>query len=98
MMFSINAHSQIIYTDVYPDQTFNTNGNVYHLDLNNDGITDFNISKFYSITCFTYNCNKKRILSSIRISPLNGNAVAANTIGPLKMHKNEDVSSATSCD
>lgn len=38
--FLISAHAQIIYTDVIPDQTFNTNGSVYHLDLNNDSVID----------------------------------------------------------
>jgi hypothetical protein len=34
----------IIYTDISPDQTFDTIGSVYHLDLNNDGKTDFDIA------------------------------------------------------
>jgi len=44
MLFSAGANAQIVYTDVNPDVTINTNGGIYGLDLNNDGITDFNIT------------------------------------------------------
>lgn len=40
------AEAQIIYTDVIPDTTVQSDGGVYALDLNNDGITDFNIAIF----------------------------------------------------
>ena len=36
-----SADAQVVYTDVNPDQTFNTVGAVYNLDLNNDLTPDF---------------------------------------------------------
>ena len=35
------ADAQVVYTDISPDQTFNTDGASYDLDLNNDGTFDF---------------------------------------------------------
>ena len=46
IIFSIslrNANSQIVFTDVIPDDTVSTNGSYYLLDLNNDSIKDFKI-------------------------------------------------------
>jgi hypothetical protein len=40
---TIRSSAQIVYTDVNPDQTFADSGAVYHLDLNNDGVNDFDI-------------------------------------------------------
>jgi len=68
MLFSASANAQIIYTDVNPDVSINTNGGVYALDLNNDGITDFNIT--YATTMFAGQTNK-----FIRITPLGANKV-----------------------
>ncbi|MEO8146509.1 MAG: T9SS type A sorting domain-containing protein [Bacteroidia bacterium] len=44
ILFFISSNAQIVYTDVIPDQTFSTNNSVYHLDLNNDGTIDFDIT------------------------------------------------------
>ncbi|MFN0190351.1 MAG: T9SS type A sorting domain-containing protein [Bacteroidia bacterium] len=68
MMFSASANAQIVYTDVNPDVTINTNGGVYALDLNNDGITDFNIT--YSTAIFVGQTNRY-----INITPLGTNKV-----------------------
>ncbi len=68
MLFSASANAQIVYTDVNPDVTYNTNGGVYALDLNNDGITDFNIT----FTTSTINAGTNRY---IRITPLGANKV-----------------------
>ncbi len=36
-------YSQFVYNDIIPDTTISTNGGVYKLDLNRDGIPDFKI-------------------------------------------------------
>ncbi len=37
------VQSQVVYTDIVPDVTINTNGGQYMLDLNNDGTVDFKL-------------------------------------------------------
>ena len=49
--FADAAHAQIVYTDVKPDLTFSTNGSVYYIDLNKDGINDFKISYTKKYNC-----------------------------------------------
>ncbi|MDQ3046444.1 MAG: hypothetical protein M3R27_02775, partial [Bacteroidota bacterium] len=39
-----SANGQVVYTDVNPDTTINLN-TIYALDLNNDGITDFDLEQ-----------------------------------------------------
>ena len=75
MLFSASANAQIIYTDVNPDVTINTNGGVYALDLNNDGITDFNIT--FSTALYAGQTNKY-----ITITPLGANKVGNNLSYP----------------
>ncbi|MBA3647212.1 MAG: T9SS type A sorting domain-containing protein [Chitinophagales bacterium] len=71
------ANAQIVYTDVNPDQTFNTNGSLYHLDLNNDGINDFDLTYTTSQTntkCgLFYGINRY-----IRITSFNSNEVGCD--------------------
>lgn len=40
-----NAIAEVIYTDIEPDIVINNTGQMFLLDINDDGITDFN---FYS--------------------------------------------------
>jgi hypothetical protein len=68
-----------IYTDVNPDQTFDTNGSVYHLDLNNDGINDFDISYTTSVVTLSGHCSGTQTNNYIEISPLNQNEVGGNS-------------------
>ena len=75
MLISASANAQIIYTDVNPDVTINTNGGVYALDLNNDGITDFNIT--FSTALYAGQTNKY-----ITITPLGANKVGNNLSYP----------------
>jgi hypothetical protein len=91
MMFSANANAQIVYTDVNPDVTINTNGGVYALDLNNDGITDFNIT-YNTTTVFSTRTN---VL--IGITPLGVNKVGNDTTypGALLLNSNIDSNSFT---
>ncbi|MFI5219410.1 MAG: T9SS type A sorting domain-containing protein [Bacteroidia bacterium] len=73
------TNAQIVYTDVNPDVTVSTNGGVYHLDLNNDGITDFNIT--YTTSTSGSNCGP--VTSRyIRITPLGANEVGNNSSYP----------------
>jgi hypothetical protein len=47
MLFSASAYAQIVYTDVDPDTTITQNplgSTAYALDINNDGITDANLT------------------------------------------------------
>ena len=72
--------AQIVYTDVIPDQTINHNG-VYQLDLNNDAITDFNIT--YTVA-YPGPCSDIAQLNYfIRITPANSNSTANDSINPL---------------
>ncbi len=51
-LITAQSHAQIIYTDVIPDQLYNTSGDTCHLDLNSDGITDFHLSyRFFNDQC-----------------------------------------------
>jgi len=43
VLAAASADAQVVYTDVNPDQTFGTPGDIYSLDLNNDFTTDFAI-------------------------------------------------------
>ena len=84
----INADGQIIYTDVNPDLTLNTNNAVYNLDLNKDGVTDFTINCKFT-TSINNGCTGSHIDKAIKITPASGNAVAVF---------NGDPSKLTSCD
>src|SRR5437868_1026500 len=44
-----SASSQIVYTNIQPDLTFNKNGDTYNLDVNNDAIIDFTISIYQGV-------------------------------------------------
>lgn len=88
------ANAQIVYTDVNPD----VSTSAYTLDLNNDGIADFTVSRSYSNTCNTYLCHnictgcRYRIIRwSVAITPLNGNAIAGTTY-PSALNINDSVS------
>jgi len=88
ILLIISAEAQIIYTDLNPDQTFNTNNAAYNLDLNKDGITDFTINcKFTTST--NNGCTGSHTDKAIKITPATGNAVAVFNGDPAKL---------TSCD
>lgn len=95
VMFSANASAQIIYTDIIPDTTINTNGGVYALDLNNDGITDFNITD--STAVISGNCPSGTPVTGtniyIRITPLGDNEVGNDTTYPAALVLNSKIDS-----
>ena len=88
MLFSASANAQIVYTDVNPDVTINTNGGVYALDLNNDGIADFNIT--YTTTLYYSLTNLL-----IRITPLGANEVGNDTTYPSALLQNSQIDSSS---
>ena len=65
----------IVYTDVRPDQTFDKNGTSYHLDINNDGINDVDIT-YGSRGQGSFCGNLKSVW--ITIAPLNQNETGNN--------------------
>ncbi|MEO8147115.1 MAG: T9SS type A sorting domain-containing protein [Bacteroidia bacterium] len=89
-VFYIKAsQAQIVYTNVNPDLTFNGNGAVYHLDLNNDGMKDFDIT--YS-NSFAGPCGDIAQLNYyIRITPKRFNSIGGDSIislQPLRLDSN----------
>ena len=48
------ANAQIVYTDINPDQLVTGNGDMYSLDVDNDGTVDFSLSTLVVSTSYTY--------------------------------------------
>ncbi len=71
------SNAQIIYTDVIPDTIVSVTNSMYHLDLNNDGITDFDITYTYGQE-LSMHCD---VLSQtlISIASLDSNAVLSDS-------------------
>lgn len=89
-----SADGQIIYTDISPDSLVNLDGGYYQLDLNNDGLFDFEFTQTITAatgTSGSYNVN------AVGISPLDSNAVAGSTAGayvyPFAMNPGDTVQS-----
>jgi hypothetical protein len=73
------AQAQIYHTDVDPDKTVNVNDS-FLLDLNNDGVMDFNLKVAQvNTTSTTYGMNIIANIDYAMISPLNGNEVLAQS-------------------
>ncbi len=90
----LKSEAQIIYTDVTPDDTIKdlnlsyTTYQTYPMDLNNDGVTDFDLNQSYSqvglnsgTLCAYYKINK-----SCYSYPRNLNAIASNSTGGLALN------------
>ena len=97
MMFSIvTTNAQIVYTDVIPDKTVDTNEGVYHLDLNSDGINDFNIT--YDTTFISKTCGGTPRTGTniyIRITPLDSNEVGNDNLYPVALLLNSQIDSGS---
>ena len=96
MMFFVNANAQIIYTDVIPDTTVNTNATLYHLDLNNDGTIDFNfnyLTQFISQTCETATDTGTNIY--LTITPLGSNKVGTTNVYPSNLLLNSVIDNSS---
>ena len=76
-----NAIAEVIYTDIEPDIVINNTGQMFLLDINDDGITDFNF--LFSTTNFAnfpyYGGINFYQLNAIFALPQNDNAIAAFT-------------------
>src|SRR4051812_2872842 len=84
-MASVNTEGQIVYTDVIPDKQIcdpSCYENQFHLDLNNDGIFDFDIlvHHFHSSIGSTIWGASSSTINSVKASAHNSNQIDANTI------------------
>lgn len=87
------SKAQIVYTDVNPDQVFRDSGSVYHLDLNKDGINDFDISYTKHVVAFSGHCNGTQTNYSIDITPQLSNAVLSDVdFYPYALNLNDAIS------
>jgi hypothetical protein len=86
------ANSQVIYTDISPDQTFNSDGASYDLDLNNDGTFDF---QFRQIIFPGSTSSSATSYNKVEVEALNSNMIAGSTSGayiyPLAMNVGDSV-------
>ncbi len=81
----LGAHAEIIYTDVDPDETYNTDGDSYLLDLDDDGIIDFIVyvvnfsypGLFYTSAGATYAGQ----FQDVFVFPNTANSVAGSSTG-----------------
>lgn len=93
IMFSAYADAQIIYTDVNPDDTLaciSPCTDIYNLDLNNDGINDYQL--LYNTSIYTTQIIplfSNQLIYKTQISPcglgaarLDSNTIISNTINP----------------
>ncbi len=74
----VHSTAQIVYTDVNPDQAFRDSGAVYHLDLDNDGISDFDIAYIKRVVTFSGHCFGPHTNYNINITPLQSNLVLSD--------------------
>ncbi|HRF75467.1 MAG TPA: T9SS type A sorting domain-containing protein [Chitinophagales bacterium] len=76
-----NSSAEVIYTDIEPDILIHNPGQIFILDINDDGIADFNF--LFSTTHFAYFTYFGGInfyqLNAILALPQNDNAIAAFT-------------------
>ena len=93
MFFFLGTKAQIVYTDVNPDQTFSDSGSVYHLDLNKDGINDFDIAYTKHAVAFTGHCSGTQTNYSINITPQLSNDVLSDVnFYPYALNLNDAIS------
>ncbi len=71
------SNADIIYTNIDPDTTFNTDGGSFDLDLNNDGTVDFNINILTRSN--TFNGTAFIFTNKISLLPATNNAVVGET-------------------
>ena len=76
------SNAQVIYTDVIPNSIIGTTNSVYHLDLNNDGIPDYNINFTTGTMSGTCRGTQSPATYYIRITPLDSNEVGTDATSP----------------
>ena len=71
------ANAQIVYTDINPDQLVTGNGDMYSLDVDNDGTVDFSLSTLVVSTSYTYGptVNVNLAYNAGVIAPAAGNSM-----------------------
>lgn len=73
------VNAQIVYTDIIPDSTVNTDGGSYNLDLNNDGTFDFTFN-------LTINpggtSSSSPAYNKVGVTPLGSNQIAGTVSSP----------------
>ncbi|HEX8517320.1 MAG TPA: T9SS type A sorting domain-containing protein [Bacteroidia bacterium] len=88
------ADAQVVYTDISPDQTFNTDGASYDLDLNNDGTFDFQFRQIITPGATTSSSSSPGY-NKVEVEALNSNMIAGSTSGayiyPLAMAAGDSV-------
>ena len=96
ILFSTSANAQIVYTDVNPDTVISAvilpSTINYNIDLNNDGINDYNISCVRNrFACGTF--GSRGSTNYVFVSALNTNAVVVDTSKtyPLAMNFNDNI-------
>jgi hypothetical protein len=76
-----HSGAEVIYTDLEPDIVLNNDGQIYDLDLNNDGIDDFTFvfttTNFFNFTY--YGGANFYFFNAMFVLPGEGNAIAAFT-------------------
>ena len=82
MMFSASVNAQVIYTDVIPDRIIDTTNSVYHLDLNNDGIIDYNINFTTGRMSGCRGGTQNSTAYYIKVTPLDSNEVGTDATSP----------------
>jgi hypothetical protein len=84
---AVSAQNVVVYTDVDPDESFAANGDLFELDLNDDGVVDFQIYKYLINTSTTFSTSGGLTFpGSIQFNhifaiPGSGNAVQGS-VGP----------------
>ena len=88
IVFITNAHAQIIYTDVNPDSLISCNApgtcsDIYNLDINSDGIVDFELRFSFSRNTYSSGtlCAWYHYTNNCYAYPKNLNAIASDSIG-----------------
>lgn len=80
-----SAQNLVVYTDIDPDETYGASGDLFELDLNDDGVIDFQIYKYLINTNTTFSTTGGGTFpGSIQVNhifalPTSGNAIQAST-------------------
>jgi hypothetical protein len=89
------GNAQVVYTDIVPDSTVNTNGGEYNLDLNNDGTFDFK----FNVT-LNPGGSASAAYTKVGVTPLNSNGIAGSTAGayvyPFAMNNGDSINASLS--
>lgn len=89
------TEAQIIYTDVMPDTIFSTSGKKVSVDLNKDGMIDFDLT-ITSKNATSFGCTGSRINNYLRVTPAGtNNAILNNSNLPSALALNSSIDSSS---